>query len=128
MVWFGINSAACLSSARAARAVMHYLSTALDSRSAIGGRGGKWFQGLSARQTAIGSIMSIFVDLFTAKWACVDAIDILRQRVYVFSFCRHIKAQACEYCARACAKVAKAPLHCQVNGRMLGSNAFEMLE
>src|SRR3990167_3416672 len=59
IVWFGISSAACLSSASAARAVMHCLSTALVSSSAAGGSGGNWFQGSSARQTGVESVMSM---------------------------------------------------------------------
>jgi hypothetical protein len=42
MVWFWNSSAACFSSASAARAVMHAFSTALLSRSCRGGSGSSW--------------------------------------------------------------------------------------
>jgi len=52
MSWFGISSAACLRSARAARAVTHRLRTLFDSRSTSGGSRGRSLCGPGRRDPA----------------------------------------------------------------------------
>ena len=67
IVWLGISSAACFSSAKADRASIQALSTARLSRSTAGGSVGSWLYGSSGRQLGVDLVMMqkvAFVDTF----------------------------------------------------------------
>jgi hypothetical protein len=102
--WLGINCAACLSSASAARAGMQRLRTAMVSSSAVGGSSGKSLYGTSARHlwAFVGFLglwgtcfLGFFADFGIAPpyVAAIDKsiryVDFLRLYRHILRICRY---------------------------------------
>src|SRR4051794_14402901 len=87
MAWFGISSAACFSSPRAARAEIQALRTAFVSKSASGGRGARSLKGRSGCQPDV--FLTILREPAMAE-RYVDAFDESMEYVEKNQYYRHV--------------------------------------